>query len=77
MCVAEVITELLDESTMSRLVKLLINKYKSRLQFCASGAGSNTMLEVADRLGVAVERAKHVPCCLELQESVPTPPSYA
>ena len=76
MSVAEVITELLDASTMSRLLKLAMVKYKGRLQFNASGAGSFTMLEVADRLGLNVERAKRVPCCLELQERVPTPPPY-
>ena len=76
MSVAEVITELLDASTMSRLLKLVMVKYKGRLQFNASGAGSFTMLEVADRLGLNVERAKGVPCCLEIQESIPTPPPY-
>ena len=76
MSVADVITELLDQSTMSRLLKLAMDKYKRRLQFNASGAGSFTMLEVADRLGLNVERAKGVPCCLEIQESIPTPPPY-
>ena len=61
---------------MSRLLKLVMVKYKGRLQFNASGAGSITMLEVANRLGLNVERANNVPCCLQLQESIPTPPPY-
>lgn len=76
MSVAEVITDLLDASTMSRLLKLANVKYKGRLQFNASEAGSFTMLEVADRLGLNVERDKSVPCCLQLHESIPTPPPY-
>ena len=58
MSVAEVITGLLDASTMSCLLQLAMVKYKGRLQFNASGAGSFTMLEVAGRLGLNVERAK-------------------
>lgn len=76
MSVAEVITELLDAPTMSRILKLAMAKYKGRLHIHASGAGSVTMQEVAARLGLSVERARTVPCCLELQEGVLTPPPY-
>ena len=76
MSVAEVITELLDAPTMSRILKLAMAKYKGRLHINAPGAGSVTMQEVAARLGLSVERARTVPCCLELQEGVPTPPPY-
>jgi hypothetical protein len=37
MPVAEVITELLDAPTMSRILKLAMAKYKGRLQINASG----------------------------------------
>lgn len=76
MSVAEFITEMLDAPTMSHILKLAVAKYKGRLQVNASGAGSVTMQEVAARLGMSVERARTVPCCLELQESIPTPPLY-
>lgn len=76
MSVAEVITELLETPTMSRVLKLAVAKYRGRLQINASGAGSLTMHEVAARLDLDVERARTVPCCLELQESVPIPPPY-
>ncbi|KAA6419496.1 MAG: hypothetical protein FRX49_10594 [Trebouxia sp. A1-2] len=62
--------------TMSHLLKLAMVKYKGQLQFDASGAGSFTMQEVADRLGLNIERARSVPRCLELQESIPSPPPY-
>ena len=42
--VAEVIAEMLDAPTMSCLVRQVMVKYKGRLQFSASGAGSFTML---------------------------------
>lgn len=61
---------------MSRILKLVMAKYKGRLQINASEAGSVTMQEVAARLGLSVERARTVPCCLELQERIPTPPPY-
>ena len=76
MYVAEVIKELLDVPTMSRILKLAMVKYKGQLRVKASGAGSFTMLEVAARLGLNVERGRTVPCCLEVQDSVPTPPPY-
>lgn len=34
------------------------------------------MLEVANRLNLEVERAKTVPCCLDIQETCPVPPPY-
>ena len=61
---------------MSHEIKLAMAKYKGRLQIDASGAGSVTMQEAAACLGLSVERARTVPCCLELQESIPTPPPY-
>ncbi len=76
MRIADVITEMLDAPTMSRLLKLVITKYKGQLQFNASGVGSFTMLEVANRLNLEVERAKTVPCCLDIQETCPVPPPY-
>ena len=76
MHVADVITEMLDAPTMSRLMKLFITKYKGQLQFHASEVGSFTMLEVANRLNLEVERAKTVPCCLDIQETCPVPPPY-
>ncbi len=76
MPVAEVLTEMLDAPSMSRILKLDVAKYKGRLQVTASGAGSVTMQGVAARLGLRVERARTVPCCLELQESTPMPPPY-
>ena len=76
MHVADIITEMLHSSTMSRLMKLFISKYKGQLQFHASDVGSFTMLEVANRLNLEVERAKTVPCCLDIQETCPVPPPY-
>ena len=76
MHVADIITEMLDSSTMSRLMKLFITKYKGQLQLHASDVGSFTMLEVANRLNLEVERAKTVPCCLDIQETCPVPPPY-
>ena len=76
MHIADVIKEMLDAPTMSRLMKLFITKYKGQLQFHASDVGSFTMLEVANRLNLEVERAKTVPCCLDIQETCPVPPPY-
>ena len=76
MPVAEVLTEMLDAPTMSRILKPAVAKYKGRLQVNACKAGSVTMQEVAACLGLSIERARTAPCCLELQESIPTPPSY-
>ncbi len=76
MSVAEVVTEMLDAPTLSCILKLAVAKYKGQLQVHASGAGSVTMQEVAARLGLSIERARTVSCCLELQESISTPPPY-
>ena len=74
--VAVVIQELLNASAMKRILKLAMAKYKGPLHINASEAGIVTMQEIAARLVLRVERATTVPCCLGLQESVPTPPIY-
>ena len=48
MPIAEVLTEMLDAPTMSRILKLAVAKYKGRLHVNVSGAGSVTMQEVAE-----------------------------